>query len=64
MIAVRGLDDSVGEWKTEKRNVREDFKKAYGRDIKQIEGVAIKTDTDNSGLSATAQYGDIYFTAE
>ena len=64
MVAVRGTDDSIGEWKTEKRNVREDFKKAYGIDIKQIEGVAIMTDTDNSGLNATAEYGDIYFTAE
>ncbi|MDB3936050.1 DUF3047 domain-containing protein [Granulosicoccus sp.] len=64
MVAVRGPDDSLGEWKTEKRNVREDFKKIYGIDIKRIEGVAIMTDTDNSGLSATAEYGDIYFSAE
>jgi len=64
MLAVRGAGDSVGEWKQEKRNVREDFKRIYGKDIKQIEVVAIMTDTDNSGLSATAEYGDIYFTSE
>ena len=64
LVAVRGPEDSAGEWKTEKRNVREDFMKAFGKDIKQIEGVAIMTDTDNSGLSVTAEYGDIYFTAE
>ena len=64
LVAVRGPEDSAGEWKTEKRNVREDFRKAFGKDIKQIEGVAIMTDTDNSGLSVTAEYGDIYFTAE
>ncbi len=64
MLAARGTDDSIGEWVTEKRNVREDFKKLFGVDIKVIDAIAIMTDTDNSKLSASAVYGDIYFTAE
>jgi len=64
MLAARGTSDKTGEWVTEKRNVREDFKQAFGKDIKSIDAVAIMTDTDNSGLSASAAYGDIYFTAE
>lgn len=64
MHAVRGSSDATGEWKQEKRNVREDFKKIFGKDIKSIDAVAIMTDTDNSGLRANAAYGDIYFTAE
>lgn len=64
MLAARGTNDSTGEWRQEKRNVREDFKKVFGKDIKSIDAIAIMTDTDNSGLRASAAYGDIYFTAE
>lgn len=64
MLAARGLEDSTGIWHQEKRNVREDFKRMFGRDIKSIDAIAIMTDTDNSGLRADAAYGDIYFTAE
>jgi len=63
MHAIRGSWDPTGEWKQEKRNVREDFKKSFGKDIKSINAVAIMTDTDNTGLRARAAYGDIYFTA-
>lgn len=64
MLAARGVDDEVGEWVTEKRNVREDFKAAFGKDITSIDAIAIMTDTDNSMQRASAAYGEIYFTAE
>lgn len=64
MLAARGSEDSTGEWQHEKRNVREDFKRIFGKDIKSIDAIAIMTDTDNSGLRAIAAYGDIYFSAE
>ena len=64
MIATRGTGDGTGTWVTEKRNVREDFKKLFDKDITSIDAVAIMTDTDNSGLRARAAYGDIYFTAD
>ena len=64
MVAARGFKDNKGEWVHEKRNVREDFKKQFGKEITTVDLVAIMTDTDNSGLRAEAAYGDIYFTAE
>ena len=64
MLAARGVDDSSGEWVTEKRNVREDLKKVFGKDITSIDAIAIMTDTDNTGREAHASYGDIFFTAE
>ena len=64
MVAARGIGDSSGKWVTEKRNVREDLKAAFGKDIKFIDAIAIMTDTDNTGGSAKASYGDIYFSAE
>jgi len=64
MLAVRGNTDQPGQWVTEKRNVLEDFKRAFGKDIDNIDAVAIMTDTDNSMREASASYGEIYFTAQ
>lgn len=63
-IAVESGTERLGRWLDEKRNVREDFKKVFGDDIDHVDAVALMTDTDNSGLSATAWYGDIWFGGE
>lgn len=62
MLAVRS--DQVGQWVAEKRNVRDDLRKLFGEDIQEIHAVAFMTDTDNTGASATAYYGDIFFSSE
>ena len=48
-------------WKEEERNVFEDYIKAFGEIPSLISGVAIMTDSDNTGESAVSFYGDIYF---
>jgi hypothetical protein len=40
----------------------DDFRAAFGEDPPQVNAVAVATDTDNTGESATAFYGDIRFT--
>ena len=42
-------------------DVLEDYRKAFGEDPPMLSGIAIMTDTDNTGESATAYYGDIRF---
>jgi len=64
MAAVESGEDSVGEWVEEKRNVLDDINNLLGIDATRIDAVAIMTDTDNSRQSATAYYGDIFFTSE
>lgn len=64
MVAVRDADDPVGAWIAEERNVREDIRRHFGREVNTIDAVAIMTDTDNSGQQSTAWYGDISFAAE
>ncbi len=64
MIAVRSGSARLGELVAEKRNIREDWKRAFGEDIDEIDAVAIMTDTDNSGQSARAWYGQPSFTAD
>lgn len=62
MIALRSTGDETGRWYTEKRNILADLKQFVGKDIDTIDAVAIMTDTDNAKGTATAYYGDIYFT--
>ena len=63
MIALRSENDSTGIWVQEKRNVFADLKQQFGEDIDHIDAVAIMTDTDNSNGSATAYYGNIFFSS-
>ncbi len=61
MIVVRSGAPDVGKWVDETRNVYEDYRLAFGEEPPMISGVAIMTDTDNTGESAVAYYGDIVF---
>lgn len=62
MIVVESGAADVNRWVTEERNVYEDYRAAFGEEPPLISGVAIMTDTDNTGETATAFYGDIVFT--
>jgi hypothetical protein len=61
MIVVESGGGRLNQWVNEKRNLFEDYKKAFGEQSPPLSGVAIMTDTDNTGESATAYYGDILF---
>ena len=61
MIVIQSGEAKVGQWVTESRNVYEDYRKAFGEDPPLISGVAVMTDTDNTGESAVAYFGDIVF---
>ena len=63
MVAVRSGTEHVGKWVTERRNVLADYRAAFGGDPPPVNGVALMTDTDNTGGEATAFYGDILFRA-
>ena len=61
MIVVRSGADHIGEWLEEKRNINQDYLRAFGEAPPVITSVAIMTDTDNTGESAVTYYGDIRF---
>lgn len=61
MIVVESGPERLNQWMSEERNIYEDYKKVFGEEPPMISGVAIMTDTDNTGESATAYYGDIVF---
>ena len=57
-------NEHQNEWVTVKANVREHFKNLHDLDVKELNGVAIMTDTDNSKLKAISYYQNIYFSSE
>ncbi len=61
MIVVESGASRVNQWLAVERDVAADFKAAFGEDAPRIIGIAIATDTDNTGESTVAHYGDISF---
>ena len=59
MISVESGNEKVGEWVSVRRNIIDDYRRAFGEDPPKIGAIAIMTDTDNTGESALAWYGDI-----
>ena len=55
---------NLNEWVTVKANVKEDFKKFHGLEVKELSGIAIMADTDNSKLTAVSYYQNIFFSSE
>jgi hypothetical protein len=64
MVAVRSGARQFGEWLEERRDVRADYLEIFGVEAPDVDAVAIMTDTDNTGTSAAACYGDIWFGEE
>lgn len=61
MIVVESGPARIGRWQTFERNVADDFRDAFGEEPPNVSGVALATDTDNTGERAVAWYGDIEF---
>lgn len=61
MIVLESGAAQAGQWVSETRDLAADFRAAFGEDPPDIVAVALATDTDNTGESAIAWYGDIEF---
>jgi len=59
MIVVRSGNAEAGRWQSEERNVLDDYRRAFGEEPPAIAGVAVMTDSDDTGGSATGWFGDI-----
>ena len=56
--------NNLDEWVTVKSNVKEDFKKFHNLDVKELDGLAIMADTDNSKKKSIAYFQNIYFSSK
>ncbi|MFJ3048080.1 DUF3047 domain-containing protein [Herbaspirillum chlorophenolicum] len=59
MLVAESGPANVGRWVEYKRNVAEDYEKAFGEKPGRLIGVGVLTDTDNTGQQVEAWYGDI-----
>jgi len=59
MIAVESGNEKAGQWLTEERDLLADYRALFGTDPPEAEAIAIMTDTDNTGGTAEAWYGEI-----
>jgi hypothetical protein len=59
MIAAESGPEHVGRWVSERRDVLADYRQAFGEEPPEVGAIAVMTDTDNTGESATAYYDDI-----
>ena len=56
--------ENLNEWVTVKANVKEDFKEFHNLNVKELDGVAIMADTDNSKLKTVSYFQNIYFSSK
>ncbi len=59
LLPVESGTTHVGTWRTERRNVRTDYRRIFGEAPPPIRSIGILTDTEQTGGTVTAYYGDI-----
>jgi hypothetical protein len=60
-IVVESGAKHTRQWRKYRRNLKEDFKLAFGEAPGRMTSIALMTDSDNVGGVAQAWYGDIVF---
>ncbi|MBI4061636.1 MAG: DUF3047 domain-containing protein [Elusimicrobia bacterium] len=63
MVAVRSGDEGAGEWRSEERDVLEDYRRLFGEEPPPYAGIALMTDADDTGGTAQAWYADVSLSA-
>ena len=61
MVVASTGTAGVGQWQTLSRNVVDDFRRAFNEEPGMLTDVGVLTDTDNTGATVEAWYGDIRF---
>jgi hypothetical protein len=64
MLVIESGAGKAGRWVSERRNLAEDFKRAFNGIPGRLSGLAIASDTDNTGESAHAGFADFHFVAD
>jgi hypothetical protein len=58
VFVLESGERKAGEWVFERRDLREDYKKAFGTEPGAVLAIGIQTDTDQSNEMVTAYYSD------
>ncbi len=63
MVVLQTGPERVGQWVTERRDVRADVVRAFGSDRARPTLLAVAADTDNTGERARSAFADLQFVA-
>jgi hypothetical protein len=63
MLVLRSGPGDAGRWVNERRDVTADFRAAFGHTPLRLTGLALASDTDNTGEEARAGFADFRFVA-
>jgi len=58
-IVVESGETNLRSWRSYRRDLASDFRRAFGEKPGPLIGVALMTDADNTGSTAEAWYGDV-----
>ena len=63
MIVVDSGSGRLNQWVAHERNIYDDYRASFKEEPPPVSGIAIMTDTDNTGERAVAYYADIVLSA-
>ena len=65
-VVLRSRGDPLGQWQTERRDVAADYQRLFGKEsggeLPPISELIVSADSDNTGGSSLAYFGDIKLT--
>jgi hypothetical protein len=64
MVVLESGPEKAGTWVMEQRDILADYRRMFGEEPRKLGAIAIMTDTDNTGGSATAWYGNITLSSD
>ncbi len=59
MLALQSGETRAGTWVSERRNVKDDYRRLFGEEPPAVGAIAIMTDTDNTHSQAKAWFDDL-----
>ncbi len=58
IFVLESGEGKAGQWVYEERDIRKDYKAAFGTDPSEVQAIGIETDTDHSNEMVTTYYSD------
>ncbi|MFA6230019.1 MAG: DUF3047 domain-containing protein [Rhodanobacter sp.] len=63
-IVLQSGNAQAGTWQSQRRDLAADFRAAFGRAAPRVTGIALASDTDNTGGHVTAWFDDLMLTPD
>ena len=61
VFVVESGSESLGKWRSEKRNLKDDLSIFFGQSIESIEGIGVMSDSDNTQGQSEALFRNLFF---